>query len=405
MRKPLEGIKVVELTTYVAAPVCGRMLSDFGADVIKIESAAGDGWRYLQVSPTFKSNQDENPQFDIYNSGKKCISINLKAPEGIEFMMKLLADADIFLTNTRTKSLKKLGLDYDTLKEKFPKLIYAVVTGFGEKGPDADSPGYDNVAFWTKTGFILDMNVSPDNPYPVDTPAGVGDSITGTALLTGILAAVYNRGFTGKGDYVTASLYGTGIWMMGAMVIKTQERYAAKYPMARSKAWPFNQNYQCGDGNWIRLAILDCAKYGRRFLEAIGCDDLIDDGEYTKFADMKVTTAEALVRFEAAFKTKTAAEWIEILRNNDIVCDPLAHFSDVSKAEQAWANEYVEKFVFRNGAECVMPVNALRMGSQPTPHSEPAPRLAQNTAEVMRAYGYSEEQIADYAAKGAVKLG
>jgi len=404
MRKPLEGIKVVELTTFVAAPICGRMLADFGAEVIKVESPAGDGWRFLQISPSFIPNEEESPQFDIHNSGKKSIAINLKAPEGIEIMTKLIADADVFLTNTRVKSLKKLGLDYDTLKEKYPKLIYAVVTGFGEKGPDADSPGYDNVAFWTKTGFIQDMNVYPENSYPVETPSSVGDSVTGTTLLTGIIAALINRNTTGLGDYVTASLYGTGIWTMGSMIIKSQERYGDPYPKGRYIGRPLNQNYQCSDGEWIRFAILDFDKYGKKFLTAIGCNELIDNPDYQSIADFNRNSKYAIKRFEEIFRTKTSEEWLTILRANDIVCDPLTHFSDVPKSEQAWANGYIENFVCRNGAECIVPVNSVRMDSQPTPHSEPAPAIGENTVEIMRKLGYSDSEISDIAASGAIKV-
>ena len=137
MRKPLEGVRVVELSTFVAAPVCGRLLSDLGAEVIKIEAAAGDMWREtvrMWVPEVY--NENHNPVYDLYNTGKRDISLNLKTKEGMAALHKLLEKADVFLTNTRYAALERLGLTYDQLKEKYPRLIYAFVVGYGETGPD-----------------------------------------------------------------------------------------------------------------------------------------------------------------------------------------------------------------------------------------------------------------------------
>ena len=181
MSGPLSGIKVIELAAFVAAPTVGRLMADMGADVIKVESPAGDGWRATGISYLPKRfNEDENPVFDIYNNGKKFVCLDLKAPEGIEALHKLLADADVFLTNTRPRSLAKLGLDYETLSQKYPQLIYAHVLGYGEKGPEKDTPAFDTTAFWSRGGFLRDL--APDGPdyFPVNAPSGVGDySVSG----------------------------------------------------------------------------------------------------------------------------------------------------------------------------------------------------------------------------------
>ena len=157
MSGPLSGIKVVELATFVAAPVTGRILADLGAEVIKVEAPSGDGWRKTGAGYRPRFNKDENPVFDIYNTGKKFISLNLKTPEGKEALFKLLEDADVFLTNTRPAALQRLGLSYEDLKDKFPKLIYAIVLGYGEKGPEKDTPAFDTTAFWSRAGFLRDL--------------------------------------------------------------------------------------------------------------------------------------------------------------------------------------------------------------------------------------------------------
>ena len=165
--KPLEGITVVDLSTFVAAPVCGRLLADMGARVIKVEAVRGDTWRgtgHNHVPDRY--NKDENPVFDIYNTGKEFISLNLKAPEGKEAMLKLLSGADVFLTNTRPAALKRLGLDAEQLRSQFPGLIYALLVGYGEKGPDADNPAFDSTAFWSKSGFLHDQATRRETASP-----------------------------------------------------------------------------------------------------------------------------------------------------------------------------------------------------------------------------------------------
>lgn len=402
--KPLSGIKVLELSTYVAAPITGRLMADLGAEVIKVEAAAGDSWRAFGETIGELACETENPLFDVYNAGKEGIVINLKDEEGMEAFHKLLAQADIFLTNTRGKSLKKMGLDYDTLKEKYPRLVYATVTGFGELGPDAASPGFDNVAFWTKTGFLTDMSITSPGSYPVGTPTGVGDSVCGFALLSNILAALFQRERTGKGDYVTISLYNTGIWVMGSMVIRTQDRYNDSYPKTREQMNPISTSYQCSDGEWIVITILDYTKYAETFFNAIGLPQLYTDPRYHGLQNMRRHGEELVPQIEAAIRQRSSQEWLELLKSLDIVCDRMTHFNDVSKAEQAWANEYVQEYTCRNGEQCVLPCPPLRLASMGNVKSGPAPLVGEHTQQVFARMGYSDQDIQRLADKGAIKV-
>ena len=190
MPKPLEGIKVVELANYVAAPVIGRILADLGADVTKIEGKGGDTWRMTAGNLT-RTEQDELPVFDIFNVGKKSITLNLKDPKGKEVFFKLLEDADVLITNTRHQSLVKLGVDYDSIKERFPRLIYATLTGYGYEGPDCNAPGFDNIAFWSRSGFSADMTIDGPGSYPVNSRMAMGDTLAGTTLFGGVMTALY----------------------------------------------------------------------------------------------------------------------------------------------------------------------------------------------------------------------
>ena len=236
--KPLLGYKVIELSTFVAAPSCGRLLRDWGADVIKVESGKGDAWRYHGSTHRVTSTEEENPMFDLVNAGKKSVVVDLKSAEGKAVLYDLLSDADIFLTNTRAKSLRKLGLDYESLKERFPKLIYASVTGFGEEGPETDKPGFDLVAYWGNSGFLNDLSIDTGTSYPILAPTGIGDVTCGTALFGGICAALLGRERTGKGDYVTISLFGGAIWIMSFMYLRAQQRYGDPFPKHREETPP-----------------------------------------------------------------------------------------------------------------------------------------------------------------------
>ena len=172
MNKPMEGITVIELANYVAGPVVGRMLADMGARVIKIEGRGGDAWRNTSASNT-QTEWDENPLFDLFNIGKRSFSLNLKTEEGKAIFFKLLEKADILITNTRQNALIKLGVDYDSLKERYPRLIYATLTGYGYNGPDCNAPGFDNIAFWSRPGFSADMTIDGPESYPVNSRYGM----------------------------------------------------------------------------------------------------------------------------------------------------------------------------------------------------------------------------------------
>lgn len=400
--KPLKGIKVVDLSTFVAAPVCARMLADMGADVVKIETFTGDPWRETAKACTY-TDEYENPVFDIYNAGKKSICLNIKHESGLAVLMELLKDADVFITNTRARSLKKLGLDYDTLHEKFPRLIYGTITGYGSKGPDTDSPGFDNVAFWTRCGFLRDMAVQTDTSYPVYSPTGCGDSITGAMLYGGIMTALYQREQTGKGDYVTTALYNASVWVLASMIMQAQEPYNVKFPKERTDSSPFASPYKCADGEWVCITILDYKRFQNKVFEILGIQDEMAKLDLPTQSAVKQHSAQIIPVMEQAFLKKTSAEWMALLKEADIVCGVLNHMRDVPKDEQAIVNQFVQEYNFRNGKSCMMPCPPIRLQSQPAPLAESAPFIGEHTAQVLLNMGYTQEQLDEMIRSGAVK--
>jgi crotonobetainyl-CoA:carnitine CoA-transferase CaiB-like acyl-CoA transferase len=302
----LKGIRVVELTEYVAAPACGRMLFDYGAEVIKIERPSGDPWRLVGNNTPCGADVDENPLFDVLNAGKKSIVLNLKEWEDMEVFHKLLETADIFLTNNRMISLRRMCIDPETLAQKYPALIYGLITGYGIDGSEKDDPGFDSVAFWGRSGFMASMPYE-DGGYPMPTPTGVGDVITGITLLTGILSALVKRTKTGKGDFVTTSLLASSFWINNNMLLMTQPKYGAKYPISRSESDPTACCYKCSDENWIQIGIMDYDRHVPKLMEILGIPDMINDPRFSTQDTMREYWNELRLIFEKQFSLKTSA--------------------------------------------------------------------------------------------------
>jgi len=402
--KPLSGIKVVELATVVAAPSCGRLLAALGADVIKVEPPKGDPWRLVYAVIGKGFDELEDPIFDICNSGKRTISIDIKNPRGYDLLMELIGDADVFLTNTRARSLRKLNLDPDSIRERFPGIIYASLTSYGDKGPEADKPGFDNSAFWTRIGFARDTAIETEGCYPMNLPTGVGDSISGMALCNNILAALISRGKTGKGDYVSVSLYGVGLWVMGTMILRSQERYGAGFPINRERCNPTSTAYKCSDGRWVLIAILEYKRHAPVMFEALGYPDIMSDPRFSTHEDFWNNSAILLKMAEESFLKKSSDEWLEIFAGLDIACERLNSINEALEDEQAWLNGYLEHYDMLCGESCVISRMPINLESFEIPPSPPAPLFGENTAEILTGMGYSEQEIESLAADGAVVI-
>ena len=398
---PLSGVRIVEMSVFVAAPVSARLLADMGAEVIKVEAPSGDSWRPASAAylPRFKEDE-ENPVFDIYNTGKKFVSLNIKASEGKEAFFKLLEDADVFVTNLRPAALKRLGIAYDDIKERFPSLIYAAVLGYGEKGPDADMPAYDTTAFWSRSGFLRDMASKETNFYmPVNAPSSVGDTATGYLLMGEICAALYRRTQTGLGDYVTSTLFHNGVFCMGTMAIVTQKPFGRPYPVARIDHG-FTGNFECSDGEWVFFPVGIATTNIPKYFEMIGHPEFLDDPRFQPAERWK--NREILYNhFKETISQHPAEYWVQYGKEHDLPITYMAHFSDVTKDPQAWANGYLEHVEFRNGNVDIMPASPIEMRSACIPPTRPAPAVGANTVEVLQSLGYTAEQIDAMLANGS----
>ncbi len=401
--KPLSGIKVVELADYVSAPVCARILADMGAEVIKIERDSGNAWRASGIaSCPWKFTDAENPGYDINNTGKKHIVLNLKTAEGKEICHKLLESADVFVTNMRVQALQRLGLDYESVKDKYPKLIYAIGLGYGEKGPDANNPAFDHTAYWARTGFLLDMAPMSPDYHPVFPPSSMGDNFTGMTLAAEVCAALLGRTKTGKGDYVRSSLFHNGIFAMGAMVIATQGEDGNVFPKTRERHGVAYGDYLCKDGRYIYIAAGYAERLIGKVFSIIGRSDLLDDPKFNTAAARNENAEEMYEIIKEAVLQRTSDEWLAFAREADIPIVRMQHFREVSEDEQALANGYIQDVHYPSGVTYKISSSPIEMDSVGVLHTEPTKPIGADTEAVLKDYGYTDAELADLRAGGII---
>ena len=341
---PLSGITVVEFAVALAAPSVGRVLTYLGATVIKEESAQGDFMRKQGANHGCPIDDNNNPCFNQYNSGKQLISLNLKDEDDIKAFHNLLSKADIFLTNTRAKALKKLKLDYDTLSALYPKLIMAHFTGYGLEGKDKDRPAFDYGAFWLRTGGSLSWQTP--GSFPLRPSLGFADTAAAGSLTTGILAAIIGREKTGKGTYVTTSLFENGLWFNAMALLGVQ--HGKKFQPGRNEAMdPFTHYYETSDGKWIGIFISVYEVDKDRFADFFGLDFMKTDERYNSIKVMRQEglVKECVLKLVDIFKGKKLSEWEEALIKADIPFEVLRNFDEVILDEQAFANNALIKCV------------------------------------------------------------
>ncbi|ADK16967.1 MULTISPECIES: CaiB/BaiF CoA transferase family protein [Clostridium] len=398
--EPLKGIKVVDLTTYLAAPTTARIMGEWGADLIKIEAPKGDPARGQGSVFNMPFSDEENLPFDVANMDKRFITINLKTEHGREVAYKLLEEADVFITNTRTKSLVKLGMDYDTLKEKFPKLIFAQVLGYGEKGPAKDRPGFDATCYMARGGVLgttVDKGGSPMNP-----PNGYGDFQVSICLLSGICGALFNRERTGKGDKITVSLQHAASFMLSVAMISAQ--YGNEYPKSRKEVPnPFNNCYRTKDNKWV---VMCCPEYDRdydKIMNLLDVKHMVGNKKYNNCAKINSDKLnhEVVDILDEAISKINRDDLLKILEDNELPCEAANEPLDVYKDEQVWANNILTKVDYPSGKRMV-PTNPILFGSMSEPIIKTCKPQGAHTEQIMKELGYSSSEVEEYINEGAV---
>ena len=396
VKRPLEGIKVVEMATFIAVPAVGRILADLGAEVIKIESAKGDNLRYTAPNEGRPSDPHEDINFDLENGGKKGIVVDLRTDKGREVLFKLLDDADVFLTNWRPQALARKNLTYDDLKGRYPSLVYASLTGYGEKGPDKDLPGFDYTAFFARSGWsgsLYQKGTVPSNLIPA-----LGDHQGALALTVGVLAALFRAKTTGMGEKVYTNLLHIAVWVQSFQIQGAQygdEFGGVSYPFdRRDNQLPYQPAVQTKDGRFLQVMGPNFGIYYSLIMKAIGREDVLDDPVLSDQKEMIRTgrVGEAYDIIQEGFKQKTAAEWAPILTELDIPFALCKTYEEVVKDEQAWANDVFCEVDYPRGPKAMVRT-PIDLEETPLPEYEKAPLLGADTVSVLEGLGYEQSEI------------
>jgi len=399
----LDGVRVVDLSNFLAAPTCGRLLAEWGAEVIKVEPIKGDTYRTFGPTMRMPITEKANPNYDMHNASKNFFSVDFRSEEGMEALHKLLATADVFLTNNRLQALEAMKLDWEHLKERYPRLIFAHVLGYGEKGPLCNKPGFDYTAFWSRGGLMAD--IAPAGGDPTNGIVGVGDHVVSLALASGICASLYNRTRTGRGEKLDSSLLQCVTWVN--MSTLNSVHFGLKLPRSRkSPNQAANNVYKCRDGEWIYMA---CTDYNRLFArlctEVLGRPDLLENPRYNTREEYLKNREELTAIFDEIFLTKDRAEWDDLLNKADISHEIVQHFSDILQDPQVLANNYVVYHTYEDGTKapfCPPPVHVGSIDYTQYELVESRPIGCDND-KYLAELGYSAEEIQALREKGAVK--
>ncbi|MGH9018943.1 MAG: CaiB/BaiF CoA transferase family protein, partial [Acidimicrobiales bacterium] len=317
MTAVMKGVRILEVAEQTFVPAASALLSDWGAEVIKIEHVErGDAMRGLAASGVGIIPGDVHVLLEHSNRGKHSLGLDLASEEGLDILYKLAAVSDVFLTNKLPRVRKKLKIDVDDIRAQNPKIIYARGTGQGERGPDADKGAYDSLAFWCRAGVALAVT-KPDYGHIVGPPGpGFGDSIGAMTIAGGIMGALYHRERTGEGTTVDVSLLSSGMWAMGQTIsLSLLLDMPWQPPPGGMTRNPLTGNYKASDERWIALTCLQAIKYWPSMCEVIGQPELATDPRFADHESLMANGSEAAAILRAAFAQFTLAEWRDKLES------------------------------------------------------------------------------------------
>jgi crotonobetainyl-CoA:carnitine CoA-transferase CaiB-like acyl-CoA transferase len=380
MAGPLEGINVVELGVWVAGPATGGILAEWGADVVKIEPPTGDPARLF--GRMLGLDIDVSPPFEMDNRSKRSIVLDLTTDTGRATALELISGADVFVTNVRPGALQRLGLDFESLTPDYPRLVYGLITGYGETGPDADRAAYDVAAFWSRAGLAHLLT------RPGDTPpfqrGGMGDHSAGMTLAAAVCAALVSRDRTGSGQLVSTSLYRQGAYTVS---FDLNTYLMTGQPIAigqREKMGnPCMNNYAAGDGRRFWIVGLELDRHWPPLCRAVGKVEWLDDSRFVDARARAVNAVELIAELDQIFATKPLDEWAAVFAGEpDFFWSPVNTVEDVVADEQFHAAGGMVDVPDQAGAVPMIATPADFHGTPWAPRST-APRLGQHTDEVL----------------------
>ena len=385
------------MATWLFAPMSACLLGELGADVIKVEAHGGDPMRGL----VHRVRDHVDWVYELANRNKRSVALDVRSPGGGEVMQRLLQDADIFIVNLRRGGLERLGIDYESLREDHPRLIYAHATGYGTEGPDINRPAFDELAYWARGGFMSILG-APGND-PVRLVGAMGDLPSAMNITAAIFAALYQRELTGEGQFLTCSLYGGGIWANGFAV---QGALATGQNFPRGDRYSsFNSlynSYRAADDKWLQLAMIQEERFWAPFAEAIDLPILTADARFAVTVNRRRHTREAVELIEQRIAEEPRDHWAAIFDALDFPWAPAADELEIAQDPQAAANGYVGVMEHRSGIEFKVLGAPFKLDQAPMTNYSSAPELGEHTELVLEELGYDWDAIAALKQAGAI---
>jgi crotonobetainyl-CoA:carnitine CoA-transferase CaiB-like acyl-CoA transferase len=403
MTAVMEGVRILEVAEQTFVPAASALLSDWGAEVIKIEHVErGDAMRGLASSGIASIIGDVHVLLEHSNRGKKSLGLDLATPEGIDILYRLVETSDVFLTNKLINVRKKLKIDVDDIRAQNPDIIYARGTGQGERGPDADKGAYDSLAFWCRAGVALAVTRT-DYDHVVGPPGpGFGDSIGAMTIAGGIMGALYHRERTGEATVVDVSLFSSGLWAMGQTISLSLILDRAWQPPPGGMVMnPLTGNYATQDGRWVSLTCLQAAKYWPSMCAVIGRPELATDPRFADNDSLLANSPAAIEILREVFASHPLAWWREELESFTgqwaVVQTTLEAAADV----QAAANGYMQPCETKDGKPFQL-VGAPIQFDETAPTTRRAPEFNEHGDEVLTDLGLDMDKILDLKVRGIV---
>jgi len=393
------GLKVIDCASFIAAPATATVLSDFGAEVIKIEPPnSGDAYRQLPNLPGNPQCQ-QNFAWLLDNRNKKGLALDLLQPAGQAVLHRLIGGTDVFITNYPREVRKRFRLDYESLAPLNQRLIYASFTGYGETGAEADKPGFDVTTWWARSG-LMDLLRTEAGAPPSRPVAGMGDHPSAMSLLSAILIALYMRERTGRGTHVGSSLLANGVWANGymAQAALCGARIIDRPPREQG----FNAlstYYRCRDDRWLILTLLNEERHWPALARALGRMDLLDDARFTT-KPARLANSHDLIRIlDGEFAKRDLAQWQDLLTAHGLVFDRVATVAEIADDKQMLDNDIL---VQCEGNEQLTISSPLFVRGADKVSPGRAPQLGEHSEAILREAGYDDAALKELRASGVV---
>jgi crotonobetainyl-CoA:carnitine CoA-transferase CaiB-like acyl-CoA transferase len=394
-----QGLKVLDCASFIAAPAAATVLGDFGADVIKIEPpGSGDPYRNLPNLPGYPVSP-HNYAWMLESRNKKSIALDLSKPEGRNVLRRLVEQTDVFITNFPPAVRQRLGITYEELAPLNPRLVYASFTGYGEKGEEANKPGFDSNAWWARSG-LMDLVRATDETTPARSVAGMGDHPCAMALFGAIVTALYKRERTGEGSHVRSNLMANGVWASG--VLAQAKLCDAQFQPRRPREQALNavtNHYRCRDGRWMIVSLLNEEKQWPAFARCLEREDLISDPRFVTKQDRHARSVELIRILDEVFATRDLAEWRKRLDGNGIVFGVVGILDDLHHDQQMRDNDVL--IPFENDTMLTINSPIWIDGSDKQPPRHP-PNIGEHSDEILRQAGFADDDISAFRKSGVV---